>query len=501
MPTGAYSSTFFTTGGAGTSRHIFWGELAGALESLDAGTTTVVDHSHCNVSGNHNEAKTAVTALGVSGLRGVYCYQPPRRATSFEPLVLEEKGPLDEDVRREYEGLYDAVEGPLSSGRGEEEGEGENGGGRRRRRRRIGDGRVMMGFAMDTLFLPTEELKASYAYLRGEEQRQVDNKSETAKTRRRRAKLITSHAPGGPGLGGSPYAVGILDRAGLLGPDTLLSHAPGLEDEDIAALRRAGAFVSSTPNTEMQMGMEPVSMWRSVLLGHNGDNDDTAGASGLGSLGVDCHTWGTSYLPTQMNLMLQQRRLSRALEVAAENDSNNNNNNKKKKGWVRHVEGTPEQAFNLGTISGARAIGSEHELGRLQPGYKADLLIFSGTSPGMLAAAQQDPVAAVVLHSSIRDVETVIVDGVVRKEGGRLCDVAIVDDDDDHLVLDLMDQAEVGHRKGDEQGVRISWEDVVRELGKSREEILDRMKGINFGPAEEATIDAWHMDRAAMVDR
>lgn len=37
---------------------IFWGQLAGALESLDAGTTTVVDHSHCNFSPDHRKCLT-----------------------------------------------------------------------------------------------------------------------------------------------------------------------------------------------------------------------------------------------------------------------------------------------------------------------------------------------------------------------------------------------------------------------------------------------------------
>jgi cytosine/adenosine deaminase-related metal-dependent hydrolase len=32
---------------------VFWGQLAGCLEALDAGTTTVVDHAHVNYSPEH----------------------------------------------------------------------------------------------------------------------------------------------------------------------------------------------------------------------------------------------------------------------------------------------------------------------------------------------------------------------------------------------------------------------------------------------------------------
>lgn len=34
---------------------LFWGELSGALESIDAGTTTIVDHSSCNMGSDYRE--------------------------------------------------------------------------------------------------------------------------------------------------------------------------------------------------------------------------------------------------------------------------------------------------------------------------------------------------------------------------------------------------------------------------------------------------------------
>jgi cytosine/adenosine deaminase-related metal-dependent hydrolase len=38
-----------------TPEDVFWGELGGCLEALDAGTTTVVDHAHMNVSPAHSK--------------------------------------------------------------------------------------------------------------------------------------------------------------------------------------------------------------------------------------------------------------------------------------------------------------------------------------------------------------------------------------------------------------------------------------------------------------
>lgn len=38
-----------------TPEDIFWGELGGCLEALNAGTTTVVDHAHMNYSPAHSK--------------------------------------------------------------------------------------------------------------------------------------------------------------------------------------------------------------------------------------------------------------------------------------------------------------------------------------------------------------------------------------------------------------------------------------------------------------
>jgi cytosine/adenosine deaminase-related metal-dependent hydrolase len=85
-----------------------------------------------------------------------------------------------------------------------------------------------------------------------------------------------------------------------------------------------------------------------------------------------------------------------------------------------NLKGTTEQVFNLGTIQGARVVHMEDQTGSLAEGKLADIVIFDASSPGMICAAEQDPVAAVVKHSSIRDIETVVINGVVRKEAGRL---------------------------------------------------------------------------------
>lgn len=469
--------------GGYTAADLFWGQLAGALESLDAGTTTVVDHAHLNPGGGHDKKqrhpRAAVQALATSGLRAVYCYAPPRAARSLDPLVLDEAdlardGPAVLDEWARFAGAVAAAGWNRGGGGVGDSGDGVGEDGKEQQQQQH-DGRVTVGFALDNLYLPTPHLAAAYERLRHNHPP---------------ARVITSHAVDGP------RAVGILAGAGLLGPDVLLSHANGLRSEDVALLRAAGARVSSTPLTEMQMGLEAVAMRRDVL------GEGAGVEAGLGSLGVDCHSWGTSYLPAQMSLALQQRRLVRAREVAAAGGKDGAG------GWARRLEGTVEEAFNLGTVAGARAAGLAGSVGRLRAGYRADVVVLEGASPGMLAAAARDPVAAVVLHSSVRDVRVVIADGVVRKEGGRLCDVCVeeappLQQHQGGLVVEEGEGEGEGEGKEEfvEVGSRLSWEDVARELLRSREALDARLGDIDCGPAEEAVIDAFHMNRADMVER
>lgn len=49
LPTGYFGAAFYSVEDA------FWGELGGALEAIDGGTTTVVDHSHLNMGSEYRK--------------------------------------------------------------------------------------------------------------------------------------------------------------------------------------------------------------------------------------------------------------------------------------------------------------------------------------------------------------------------------------------------------------------------------------------------------------
>ncbi|KAI9149016.1 5-methylthioadenosine/S-adenosylhomocysteine deaminase [Paramyrothecium foliicola] len=212
--------------------------------------------------------------------------------------------------------------------------------------------------------------------------------------------VLTTHSVEGPWLfGNSPQE---LHRIGILNSSVpiVISHASYIDSRGAALLRSTNKHVSITPESEMHYGhLNPTNhlvMDRSAL-------------------GVDTHFTFSSDILTQARLWLQatrhrvfQNTIDR-WEIPSTNPFSVN------------------QAFLLATRNGGLALGRE-DLGVLAPGAKADIVVWDGRSPALLGWA--DPVAAIILHASVGDIEHVFVDGKFQKRNGKL--VA----DDYHNVQD-----------------------------------------------------------------
>lgn len=142
-----------------------------------------------------------------------------------------------------------------------------------------------------------------------------------------------------------------------------------------------------------------------------------------------------------------------------------------------------EEAFNLATIQGARAMKMWDETGSIAEGKLADLVIFDGNTPAMICAGIHDPVAAIILHSSPADVDTVIVDGIVRKQDGKLLDVQ------------LDSTGKSGTKKDS-----LRWKDVARSLVICRERIQTETVKMNRKDALEKTKEAFHISAQDLAD-
>jgi 5-methylthioadenosine/S-adenosylhomocysteine deaminase len=179
--------------------------------------------------------------------------------------------------------------------------------------------------------------------------------------------------------------VGYLARIGFLGPDVLAAHAIYVSDDDIRLLAESGTAVSYCAECHMKLalGIAPVTKMLAagvtVALGTDtcavNDNMDMFEAARVGALLQKVAAGDPAVLPAQT-----------ALEVA--------------------------------TLNGARALGLGDDLGSLEAGKKADLILVD--LRGYHLRPINNLINNLVYCAHAGDVETVIVDGRVVVEGRRL---------------------------------------------------------------------------------
>jgi cytosine/adenosine deaminase-related metal-dependent hydrolase len=310
----------------------------------------------------------------------------------------------------------------------------------------LANGRVLLGFAFDGWALPKQAVIDLFQKVRTHGVQRITSHGVENN-------LISKYATHVLIIANKTEnsAVKILNDYGLLGPDILLSHATGISPEDASSLKAAGGHISSTPETEMQMSHGQPVCFRPDL------QDVT-------SLGIDCHSAVSASLPTQMRIALQHQR------------ANWNQSIIEKTHFPKHVKYEVEQAFNLGTIQGARAVGLEDMIGSIEVGKFADIVVFDGKTPGMLAAAEEDPVAAIVMHSSIRDIDMVITDGQIRKQNGKLLPVV------------------------NARGESIEWEIIATRLLESRLKLASKSEEIDYASATQAILKMFQAKDDLLVD-
>ncbi|KAF5676569.1 cytosine deaminase [Fusarium heterosporum] len=243
-----------------TPEDIYWGQLAGCLEAIDAGTTFVLDHCHGCRTPEH--AEQAIAAFTDSGIRGVFAYGETflnlakwdtescvPRATSISQTYVEHVEHL-------------AQHGPFA------------------------DGRVTIGLSFDNYHLPQHEVEGLF-------RRAISNG----------VKLITSHC-GNFG----PSAPQVLEKYSLFpSPEDdytiVLSHGNYLEKTDLAMISQRQIPLACTPATEAQGSMG----WH--LLFEPGLNT---------ALGADCHFLNSSSLMQAARNALLFSRLQKTLELKSE---------------------------------------------------------------------------------------------------------------------------------------------------------------------------------------
>ena len=177
-----------------------------------------------------------------------------------------------------------------------------------------------------------------------------------------------------------------LEQLDCLDSLTHIVHGIWLTPLDIELLAARNATVVHNPISNLRLG-SGVSPVRELL--DNGVNL---------ALGTD----GTCTNDNQ-NLFLEMR-LAGCLHAAVGPDYSR---------WVQANE-----AFEMATLGGAAAVGQEGVLGEVEPGFKADLVLLDENSTAFVPL--NDPVRNLVFAEHGQSVRTVLVNGEVVVEDGRL---------------------------------------------------------------------------------
>ncbi|KAK3319642.1 amidohydrolase [Cercophora scortea] len=202
--------------------------------------------------------------------------------------------------------------------------------------------------------------------------------------------VITTHSLQGPwGFDNSPEDVNNLGYLNISIP-IVFSHASFLTNAGASLLRATNQYISITAESEMHYGHTHP---------HSHLIQDQA------SLGIDTHFTFSSDILTQARLWLQVTRRQLYAEVLARWQVPSNN------------PMSVDQAFLLATRHGGLAL-RRNDIGVLAVGAKADLVVWDGTSPALLG--WNDPVAAIILHASVGDIEHVLVDGKFKKRDFKI---------------------------------------------------------------------------------
>ena len=182
-----------------------------------------------------------------------------------------------------------------------------------------------------------------------------------------------------------PSPVAYLDSLGFFGPGVLAAHGIYVSEPEMAVLKAKGVGVSHNPESNMKLasGTAPVTAYLRAGV-----------ALGLGTDGAASNNDLDMFEAMRMASLLQKLQTNDPRAVSA------------------------QTAVDMATIGGARAMGMDKQIGSLEPGKRADLIVV-----GMSTARQTpmyDPISHLVYVTRGDDVQTTIVNGKILMRNRKM---------------------------------------------------------------------------------
>jgi 5-methylthioadenosine/S-adenosylhomocysteine deaminase len=200
-----------------------------------------------------------------------------------------------------------------------------------------------------------------------------------------------------------------LDSLGITGAHVVLAHCVHLDAAEMDTLSRTRTNVSHCPSSNLKLGsgIAPVAaMLESKVV------------VSLGADGAACNNRLDMFTEMRTAALLQKGLLGPVVLPAA-------------------------RVLQMATIDGARALGLEAEIGSLEPGKRADVIVVDLNR--LSATPHPDVVSALVYSAEPADVRTTIIDGRIVMHDGKLLTMSEADviADANREAADLTERARV----------------------------------------------------------
>src|SRR5881409_4438146 len=179
--------------------------------------------------------------------------------------------------------------------------------------------------------------------------------------------------------------IAYLDSVGISGTRAALAHCVWVDQHEMARLARQGTNVVHCPSSNLMLGSGVARVPELLEAGCN---------VAIGADGAPCNNRLDVFAEMRLAALIQKPRLGPDALPAA-------------------------RVLELATLGGARALGLDAEIGSIEPGKKADLVVLDLTGPHVVPE-EADVVSRLVYGARASDVRHVIVDGRIVVRDGEL---------------------------------------------------------------------------------
>ncbi len=172
-----------------------------------------------------------------------------------------------------------------------------------------------------------------------------------------------------------------LKHIGCLNEKAVIAHGIHLSKSEVRAMIKARSGLAHCPSSNLKLASG---------IAHITDYLRQGMKIGIGADGAPCNNMMDPFVEVRLAALLQKPIFGPRALCARE-------------------------AFELATLGGAKVLGVEEQIGSLEPGKRADIVIVRRDHPTL--ATVEDPYSALVYSCSGRDVSDVWIDGhaIVRK--------------------------------------------------------------------------------------